>query len=68
MFCFDSSTANGSSFIMLAVSPTCFLVLTSRLLKRDRIAAKFSVNPWVLPLVTADCYCRGSELDDNLFR
>lgn len=41
-----SSSNNGfSSFTMLAVSPTCFLVLTSRVRNRDRIAASLIVNP-----------------------
>ena len=66
--CLVSSDGVSSSFTMDAVSPTCFLVLTSRFRNRDRIAANFIVNPWVLPLMTASCYCKGSELDDSLLR
>ena len=66
--CLVSSDGISSSFTMDAVSPTCFLVLTSRFRNRDRIAASFIVNPWVLPLMTASCYCSGSELDDSLLR
>lgn len=43
--CLASSDGFSSSLTMLAMSPTCFLVLTSRLLNRDRIAASFIVNP-----------------------
>ena len=63
-----SSDGISSSFTMDAVSPTCFLVLTSRFRNRDRIAASFIVNPWVLSLMTASCYCKGSELEDSLLR
>ena len=64
----SSDDGISSSFTMDAVSPTCFLVLTSRFRNRDRIAASFIVNPWALPLMTASCYCRGSELEDSLLR
>ena len=66
--CLVSSDGISSSFTIEAISPTCFLVLTSRFRNRDRIAASFIVNPWVLSLMTASCYCRGSELDDSLLR
>ena len=67
----QSSGFSGSlriSLTIVSVSPTCLRVLTSRLRSRNRIAAGFSVNPWVLPLMTADCYCKGSEDEDKRFR
>ena len=59
----------GSSLTILSASPTCLRSLISRFLKRLRIAARIpSVNPWVLPLMTASCYCRGSELEERRLR
>ena len=56
-----------SSLIIHSASPTCFLVLISRFRNRDRMAC-IIVNPWELPLMTARCYCRGSELEERRFR
>jgi len=56
-----------SSLTMLSASPTCFLVLTSPLRNLDLIA-RIIVNLWVGPLMTTDCYCRGSKLEDKRFR
>jgi len=53
------------------MSPTCFLVLTSLLFRRERRALYWCcVNPWgaTVPLLIADCYASGSEEEDSLFR
>ena len=56
-------------FTILAASPTCFLVLISRLLSLDLIvSARIKGTPAVLPLIMANCYCRGSELDESRFK
>lgn len=63
----DPVASVGSSLTILSASPTCLRMLTSRLRSLDLIAA-FSANPWGFPLMAANCYCRGSELEDNLLR
>lgn len=63
----SSGLATPSSLTMLSASPTCFRVLISRPRKRDRII-DISVNPWDRPLMTADCYCKGSELEESRLR
>ena len=66
----------GSSFTILSASPTCFLVLISLLLSRERMV-EFSVNPdgsnlealgAPVPFMTADCHCKGSEDEDRRLR
>lgn len=61
---------------MASVSPTCLRSETSRSLSRFfmYLSDDGSVNPWdavpglPLPLMTAGCYCRGSDELDNLLR
>jgi hypothetical protein len=67
------------SLIILSASPTCFRSVTSLECRNFRFICFLHscVNPWELgpgaenpgdPLMTADCYCRGSEELDSLFR
>lgn len=64
-------------YLLLSASPTCFLSEISRKARDFKfICRKRSANPWDengaekpdVPLMTADCYCRGSEELDNLLR
>lgn len=56
-----------SSLIILSASPTCLMVLISRFRNRERTAC-IIVNPWDLSLMTANCYCKGSELEESRLR
>jgi hypothetical protein len=57
---------------MLSASPTCFLSVTSMLFSRlctMYLSDDGSVNPRALSsLLTADCYCNGSDELDSLLR
>lgn len=64
---------DSAAFTSDSASPTCRRSVTSiALLRRLRIInCKGSVNPWgagPLPLMTADCYCRGSDELESLFK
>lgn len=56
-----------SSLIILSASPTCLMVLISRVRNRERMAC-IIVHPWDLSLRTSRCYCRGSELEESRLR
>lgn len=56
-----------SSFTMEAASPTCFRSDTSNTL--SLFLPCLNANPWGShPLMTADCYCKGSEELDRRFK
>lgn len=63
-----SGMASPSSCTMFSASPTSFRILTWRPRNRSRIAVRAMVNPWGFPLMTANCYWRGSELDESRLR
>jgi hypothetical protein len=66
------------SFIILSASPTCFRSETSLFFKFICLYFNCNVNPWAverdllhpveLSLMTANCYCRGSDELESLLR
>lgn len=63
----SSTLAAPSTFTIPSASPTCRRILTSRLRSCDRIADNI-VNPRAFSLMTADCYCSGSDEDESRLR